>query len=146
MEGIPSELDPLAQPATDDREGPAKRPERVVGFRKQQAGHALSGRWNLAPNEIGEQPPRFVAAEWFHADAVPLDPRPSQEVDAQSHVVPLAVTRAVTRPTVTLSHDRFKGREGTIRTHRTDRREDGTSGACSSVGSPGGKERREQHA
>jgi len=121
MEGVPTELGPPAQPAPDDREGPAKRPERVVSFRKQQAGHALSGRWNLAPNEIGEQPPRLVAAEGFQADTAPLDPRRAQEVDAQSHAVPLAVTRAVTRPTVTLSLDRFNGREATMRTNRTGR-------------------------
>jgi hypothetical protein len=66
-------------------------------------------------------------------------------MDAQSHVLPLAVTRAVTRPTVTLSHDRFKGREGTIRTHRTDRRRRGVRGWLE-YALAGRKGRREQHA
>jgi hypothetical protein len=32
VQGIPTDLHPLAQLATDHREGPAERPERVVGL------------------------------------------------------------------------------------------------------------------
>lgn len=142
-EGIPGELDRLAQSASDDREGPAKRPQRVVGLGEQQARHAFTGRWNLAPQEIGEQPPRLVAAQRLQADAAPLDPGPSQEVDAQSHVVSLAVTRAVTRLTVTLSLDQFNGRKGndTDTWDRPTRRR--TSGGLDDARPA---RRREQHA
>jgi hypothetical protein len=110
MERISAQLGMAAQLPAQSREGPAERPKRVVGFREEEARDSFAGRWNLAPNEIREQPPRLMAAEGFRADPAPLDPRLAEQVDAQPHIFPLTVTRLVTRLTLTLSHDQFNGR------------------------------------
>lgn len=114
MERISAELGMAAQLPPQGGEGPAQRSERVVGFREEQARDSFARLWNLAPNQVREQPPRLVAAEGFQADPVLLDPRPPEKVDAQPHVTPATVTRLVTRRvtrrTLTLSRDQFNGR------------------------------------
>ena len=99
---IAAELGLLAEPAAQGRESPTERPQRIVGLGKEQARHPLPGRRNPAAKEVREQAPRLVAAGVLDRGPGQFHPRLAQQVDAQTHVAPPAVTRAVTRSAVTV--------------------------------------------
>ena len=150
-EWVAAEFGPFADPAAERRERPAERSQRIVGLRKEQAGHPLAGRRDSAPKEVREQTPSLVAAGVVHRGAGPFHPRRAQQMDAQAHVEFPPVTRPVTRPTVTLllvackTHvDEREDAHGT-EDHQSDVEHDRGAQADRARLASGGRRRRTAH-
>ena len=109
---ITAELDLAAQPASQGREGPTERSQRIVGLREEQTRRPLPGRRNPAAKQVREQAPHLVAARVLHRVCPRPDPRRAQQMDTQAHGEPSPVTRPVTRPTVTVSLVECNARRG----------------------------------
>src|SRR5258706_8042655 len=84
----------VAQGATDFRETPPQRPERIVGPREQQRGQLAPGRCAPAEDQVRQQGPALATAELVRHPAGLFDPRTAQQVDSQSHTTSAQARRA----------------------------------------------------
>jgi hypothetical protein len=72
---VTADLRVVAEAASQGRERPAKRAERIVGLWKEEAGQALARRRLRGAQQIGEEAPCLLPARSLDGRPVALHPR-----------------------------------------------------------------------